>query len=250
MRIAIFSDTHGNVIALDAVLADVQRIGGVDAYWFVGDAVALGSDPVGTLQRLETLPGLVAVRGNTDREVVGDPPGVEAEILDLASSDPARARRVLAIRRNFDWTRGAVAAAERLEWLANLPLDERVTLPDGTRVLLVHAAPGTDDGVGIREEQGDEQLGALLDAVHADVVIVGHTHKPLDRTVGGTRAWNLGSVSVPFTAEKRAMWTLLEAGEGGYRLERQFAAYDTAAVLTRLDAANPPAAFVLREALA
>ncbi|MDQ3657978.1 MAG: metallophosphatase family protein, partial [Chloroflexota bacterium] len=155
MRVAIFSDVHGNAIALDAVLADIARTGGVDAYWFVGDAVALGSDPVGTLQRLETLPGLVAVRGNTDREVVDGAPDVEADILDLAANDPARARRALAMRRNFDWTSGAITAAGRLDWLAGLDVEARVTLPDGTRVLLVHAAPGTDDGPGIRIEQGD-----------------------------------------------------------------------------------------------
>lgn len=246
MRVAIFSDTHGNAIALDAVLADIERVGGVDACWFVGDAVALGSDPVGTLERLEALPRLVAVRGNTDREVVGEPP----DIVGLAATDPERARRVLAMRRNFDWTRGAVTAAGRLDWLVSLPVEERVELPGGTRVLLVHASPGTDDGPGIRDEQGDEELGGMLAGVDADLVIVGHTHKPLDRMAAGVRAWNLGSVSIPFTTEKRAMWTLLEADERGYRLERQFARYDAREVLEHLDSIDPPGAFVLREALA
>jgi len=250
MRVAVFSDVHGNSIALEAVLADVERLGGVDAYWFVGDAVALGSDPVGTIERLERLPGFVAIRGNTDREVTGDQPDVEAEILDLAANDPARARRALAMRRNFDWTRGAITAAGRLEWLDGLQVEARVTLPDGTRVLLVHAAPGTDDGPGIRDEQSDEELGRTLAGADAELVIVGHTHKPLDRTAAGVRAWNLGSVSLPFTAEKQAMWTLLEAGERGYRLQRQFARYDAQEVLEQLAAIDPPAAFVLREALA
>lgn len=252
MRVTIFSDTHGNAIALDAVLADVKRLGGVDAWWFVGDAVALGSDPVGTLERLEALPGLVAVRGNTDREVAGDVPNVEADLVELAASDPERARRALAMRRNFDWTRGMVTAAGQLDWLATLEVEARVTLPDGTRVLLVHAAPGTDDGTGIRNEPSDEELGGMLAGADADLVIVGHTHMPLDRSAAGVRAWNLGSVSLPFTDEKRAMWTLLEAGERGrgYRLERQFARYDAREVLEQLAAIDPPGAFVLREALA
>ncbi len=250
MRIAIFSDTHGNAIALDAVLADVERVGGVDAHWFVGDAAALGFDPVGTIQRLRDLPNLTAVRGNTDRETARDPDGLEDAFLAQAAREPARTRRWFAMLRNFAWTRGALMAAGQLDWLAALPVEERVTLPDGTRVLLVHAAPGTDDGDGIRDEQSDEELGGMLAAAGADLVIVGHTHMPLDRTAGGVRAWNLGSVSLPFTAEKRAMWTLLEADDNGYRLERQFAAYDAAAVRERLDAIDPPAAFVLREALA
>jgi predicted phosphodiesterase len=249
MRVAIFSDTHGNAIALDAVLADVERVGGVDAYWFVGDAAAIGFDPVGTVRRLVELPGLKAVRGNTDRESARDAEDLEARFLDVAASDPERAGRWFAMLRNFAWTRGALMAAGYLDWLAGLPVEERVELPDGTRVLLVHAAPGTDDGDGIREEQGEADLGEVLEAANADLVIVGHTHLPVERTVNGVRAWNLGSVSVPFTDEKRAMWTLLEADAGGYGLERQYVAYDVAGVLDQLDAIEPPAAGVLRSVL-
>lgn len=201
MRVAVFSDIHGNSIALDAVLADIERVGGVDAHWFVGDAVALGFDPVGTIRTLEGLPGLTAVRGNTDRDTVRDAEGSDADF---------------------------------------------VTLPDGTRVLLVHAAPGTDDGPGIRGEQSEEELSGTLASADADLVIVGHTHKPLDRTAAGARAWNLGSVSVPFTAEKRAMWTLLEAGDRGYRLERHYDVYDVARMLSRLEAIHHPAEASIR----
>ena len=67
MRLAIFSDVHGNPIALDAVLRDVRERGGADGYWVLGDIVALGYDPVGVLEQLAALSGLVAVRGNTDR---------------------------------------------------------------------------------------------------------------------------------------------------------------------------------------
>ena len=46
------SDIHGNPIALDAVLADIEATGGVDEHWVLGDIVALGHDPVGVLERL------------------------------------------------------------------------------------------------------------------------------------------------------------------------------------------------------
>jgi predicted phosphodiesterase len=250
MRIAVFSDTHGNTIAQSAVLADIERAGGVDAYWFVGDAVALGFDPVGTIQHLRALPGLKAVRGNTDRDTVRDADDIDSGFLARTSQLPEQAPRTLAILRNVAWTRGALMATGHLEWLASLPVEERVTLPDGTRVLLVHAAPGTDDGPGIRAEQSDEELAGILAGANADLVIVGHTHLPMERTVNGVRAWNLGSVSLPFTGEKRAMWTLLEADEEGYRLERRFTGYDTAEVLARLNAISPPGEGVLRWTLA
>ena len=75
MRVALLSDIHGNSIALDAVLSDIEQAGGVDEYWALGDLVALGHDPIGVVERLASLPGLSLVRGNTDRYVVtGDRP--------------------------------------------------------------------------------------------------------------------------------------------------------------------------------
>jgi len=67
MRIAILSDMHGNCVALDAVLADIATQGPVDAYWLLGDLVAMGPDPVGVMHRIHALPNYQAIRGNTDR---------------------------------------------------------------------------------------------------------------------------------------------------------------------------------------
>jgi len=246
MRVAICSDVHGNPMALDAVLADIARVGGVEATWFVGDSAALGYDPAGAIARLSAIPGLVAVRGNTDRRTVEDEPGANERVVELAAGDPERAVRTLMVVRGFDWTLGAITAHGQRDWLAGLPLEHRVTLPDGTRMLLVHAAPGTDDGDGIEPDLPDAELAELLSGAEADLVIVGHTHFPLDRTVGGVRAWNLGSVSNPITTDTRAMWTLLEADESGYTLTRQYAAYDIETMLAKLEAAHHPTAPYIR----
>ena len=211
MRVAVFSDTHGNSIALDAVLADVERVGGVDAYWFVGDAAPIGFDPVGTVQRLVALPNLVAVHGNGDRRVATDP-GIVREITErfVADARPGEAAIWRSVLADSEWTRDGLQAADLFGWITGLPLEERVTLPDGTRVLLVHAAPGSDEGNGINAGQSDDDLRAMLAGVEAGLVFVGHTHQPLDRTVDGVRVINLGSVSNPPRADKRAMWTLLK----------------------------------------
>lgn len=247
MRVAIFSDTHGNPIALDALLADIERAGGVDAHWFAGDAAMIGFDPVGTVARLCQLPSLVAVRGNGDRRLATDPDVVReitARFIAGASDDEAAIwRSTLA---DSEWTRDTLKAAELYDWIAGLPLEARVTLPDGTRTLLVHAAPGTDEGPGIHAGQTDDDLRAVLSGVEADLVFVGHTHRPLDRTVDGVRVVNLGSVSNPPQADKRAMWTLLAADETGYTIERRFAAYDLAAVRERLVRDRVPARAYLR----
>jgi predicted phosphodiesterase len=75
MRLVILSDIHGNPIALDAVQADIQSQGEVDAYWVLGDFAALGYDPVTPLEKITALPHASFTRGNTDRYVVtGDLP--------------------------------------------------------------------------------------------------------------------------------------------------------------------------------
>ncbi|MEJ7902117.1 MAG: metallophosphoesterase family protein [Thermomicrobiales bacterium] len=247
MRIVVFSDTHGNSIALEAVLADIERAGGVDAHWFVGDAAMIGFDPVGTVARIIGLPNLVGVRGNGDRRVATDPEivrGVTERFIATASDEEAAIwRSTLA---DSEWTRDVLKAAGLHEWIAALPLEARSTLPDGTRVLLVHAAPGTDEGPGIHAGLSDDELRALLAGCDADLMFVGHTHQPLDRTVDGVRVVNLGSVSNPPREDKRAMWTLLEADEAGHMIERRYATYDLAAVGERLERDEVPARAYLR----
>ncbi len=67
MRLALFSDVHGNPVALDAVLADIAAQGQVDAFLVLGDVAAIGYDPVAVIERLVALPNVHFVRGNTDR---------------------------------------------------------------------------------------------------------------------------------------------------------------------------------------
>jgi len=240
MRVAVFSDIQGNPLAFNAVLADIATAGGVDAHWCVGDAVAKGYDPVGVIERLLALPNLIAVRGNTDRNTISDTWRDRAPTLDEAQADREELLRLIGLVRSFAWTRGAITAAGHYDWIAALPLDHRTILPDGTRVLLVHAAPGKDGGLGLHDGQSVQEMRAALRGVDADLLFVGHTHVPMDRTVDGVRVINLGSVSNPVTDDKRAMWTLLDADGDGYRLERRFVEYDTSEVLSALEAVHHP----------
>ena len=148
MKIVLLSDIHGNSIALDAVLADVAAQGGVDAYWILGDLAALGHDPVGAMERLARLPNARFVRGNTDRYLfAGDRP---APSLAEVQADPTRLPVLVEVEGTMAWTQGALTAGGWVEWLAQLPLEIEESLPDGTRVLGVHASPGRDDGMGLR----------------------------------------------------------------------------------------------------
>jgi predicted phosphodiesterase len=239
MRLALLSDIHGNPIALEAVLQDIEAQGGVDGYWVLGDLAAIGYDPVGALERLVALPNAHFVRGNTDRYVVsGERPG---PTLEAVQADPRLAPKLAEVAASLAWTQGYLAATGWLDWLDGLPLEQRARLPDGTRLLGVHAAPGSDDGLGINPRLSDGELQALLAECDADLVCVGHTHWPLDRQVGGVRAVNLGSVSNPIIPELCASYVLLEADAAGYGLEQRQVDYDRAAVIEALRRSRHPA---------
>jgi predicted phosphodiesterase len=244
MRLALFADVHGNPLALDAVLADVRGQGGVDGYLVLGDLAAGGYDPSGAVERLRALPNARFVRGNTEASLAQGEPGPS---LPELRRKPEEAARLIELAALFAWAHGHLVARGHLDWIAALPLELRLTLPDGTRVLGNHAAPGSDgtDGLALRPSQSDDDLRALLAGCDADVVCAGHTHWPMDRTVDGVRILNVGSVSNPWAPDLRACWTLLQADEHGYRAEQRRVAYDLAAVLDALRRAGHPTADTL-----
>ncbi|MEN8172804.1 MAG: metallophosphoesterase, partial [Chloroflexota bacterium] len=181
MKAAIIADIHGNSIALQNVLDDIQSLGNVDEYWFLGDYAAIGFDPLGVLESISSLPNTRFLRGNTDRYIdTGEMPW--PEFADI-KKDPALTELHIHVARSFAWTTGAVGAAGWLPWFKELRLDFHVCLPDGTKVLGVHAAPGTDDGMGININTSDEELRQLISDTDADIIFVGHTHIPFDRSV-------------------------------------------------------------------
>ncbi|GHO90174.1 hypothetical protein KSF_002220 [Reticulibacter mediterranei] len=237
MRLALLSDIHGNPLALDAVLADIQNQGEVDGYWVLGDFAALGYDPVTPLEKLVALPQASFTRGNTDRYVMtGDLPIQPERVLQDRTLLP----QVIEAARSFSWTRGYLSATGWLDWLMNLPLEVRLTLPDGTRVLGVHASPGRDDGSGIQSTHSDNQLERRLASCEADLVLVGHTHIPLDRQVGKRRVINLGSISNPITPGLQATYALLDANEQGYRIQLREVDYDHEAVIKAIKSSRHP----------
>jgi predicted phosphodiesterase len=242
MRLAILSDIHGNPIALDAVLADIQSQGEVDSYWVLGDFAALGYDPVTPLERMGALPHASFTRGNTDRYVVTEDLPVPPE---RALDDPSLLPEVIEATRSFSWTRGYITATGWLDWLTNLPLEVRMTLPDGTRVLGVHASPGRDDGPGIAAQHTDDDLERRLAGCEAELILVGHTHTPLERRVGRIHVVNLGSISNPVTPGLQASYVLLQADEHGYSLQLRRVEYDRDAVIQAIRQSRHPAAHFL-----
>jgi predicted phosphodiesterase len=233
------SDVHGNRHALEAVVADARQQG-VERWWVLGDLVAIGPDPVGTIEMISGLPLVAVTSGNTERYVLSDdrPPPHADEV----AADPDLLPLYAVIQRSFAWTGGALAAHGWSDWLAGLPNEVRMELPDGTRVLGVHASPGRDDGPGITPDRDDEALGRELRGAGADLVFAGHTHRPTDRVVAGVRAVNLGSLSNPITDDLRASYVVLHADRHGHTVDRRRVGYDRKAFLAAVARSGHPAA--------
>ncbi|HEY5662011.1 MAG TPA: metallophosphoesterase family protein [Gaiellaceae bacterium] len=180
MRVAALYDIHGNVQALDAVLAEVDA----DVIVIGGDTV-MGPMPSETLERVRALEGDVRViRGNADREVYEDEPG-------------------LAPHEAFEYARSRLSE-EQLDYLRALPL----TVSIG-RVLFCHATPRNDEEI-LTKISPDERWREALAGVDADVVVCGHTHVQFDRRIGDIRLVNAGSVGMPYEHEPGAYWALLD----------------------------------------
>jgi len=230
VRLAIFADVHGNSIALDAVLADVERHGSADGYLVLGDLTNVGPDPVGVLERLGRLDNARVVRGNGDRYVVT---GELPDWFPAGKTDAEVAALRVELAASLGWTRGAVTVAGWYDWLAALPFELRFALPDGTRVLCVHATHRRDDEYILSPNRTDDELRALLADAEAELVLAAHTHRPLDRMLGDRlRIVNPGCVSnpLPYLDERRAGWSLLEAGPSGHSVASFLVDYDHEAV--------------------
>ena len=235
MRIGLISDIHGNRHALEAVIADAPEI---DKWWVLGDLVAIGPDPVRTLELIADLRQVEAISGNTERYVLTSdrPPPTSEDVL----ANPDLFELYDTIQRSFAWTGGALAAHGWLEWLSDLPLEVRTELPDGTAVLGLHASPGQDDGEGITPHRDEAALRCDLESAGADLVFAGHTHQPTDRVVAGVRAVNLGSLSNPITDDLRASYVVLHADRHGHTVEHRRVGYDREAFLASVRESGHP----------
>jgi putative phosphoesterase len=178
--IATLYDVHGNLRALEAVLAEIPD----EATIVVGGDVCTGGEqPSETLERLRGLGDRVLwIRGNADRELY---PG-EVGLAPPEAVEPTR----------------AALTSEQIEFLHSLPASVEL---DG--VLYVHASPRNDVDV-FTERTPEERLAPLFADLPFDVVVCGHTHMQFDRTIAGKRVLNAGSVGMAYEEEPGAYWLL------------------------------------------
>ncbi|MDQ3890952.1 MAG: metallophosphatase family protein [Actinomycetota bacterium] len=214
--VAALYDVHGNLPALEAVLADLTAI--EPELVLVGGDIVSGPMPRETLDLLLALgERAVFIRGNADRQAA-DRSG--------ASGDDVWAAR-------DRWT-GEQLTDEQRSFLARLPETARIAVETLGPVLFCHGSPRSDEEIVTRATP-EERMREMLAGVDERVVVLGHTHVQFDRTAGGRRVVNAGSVGMPYADEPGAYWALL-----GPDVELRRSGYDVESAAERIRATGFP----------
>ncbi len=220
MRIAAIYDIHGNLPALESVLAAIEAIG-VDSIVVGGDVIPgpMPNECVSRLRALSTPTSFLS--GNGEREV-----------LEMLAGE--KSRHPKQIQEVLRWV-GEELLPDHLSTIATWPTSVEIEHPELGRVLFCHATPKSDSDI-FTPLTPEPALTALFEAATADVVICGHTHVQFERHIASTRVVNAGSVGMPFD-DPGAYWLLL-----GIAIEFHHTEYDLPGAADRIRATRYPMA--------
>ncbi|WP_027364530.1 metallophosphoesterase family protein [Desulfotruncus alcoholivorax] len=229
MRIAIFSDVHGNKHALEAVLADIRNRG-PGRVVCLGDLVGYGAYPDAVVQAVRES-GIPTVMGNYDDAI--------ANRRMVCGCDYKDEQALEAGVKSISWTLEHTGEASR-EFLLGLP--ERIVEEiHGRRVLFVHGSPRRLNEY-LYEDAPAAGILPMLQEAKADVLVCGHTHLPYHRVVDGRHIINAGSAGKPKHGDPQAVYALVDMGKD-IRVEFIKVPYDCESAARAVEKAGLPAEF-------
>jgi predicted phosphodiesterase len=226
VRVAAIYDVHGNLPALDAVLDDVRREN--------VDLIVVGGDVLPGPMPREALARLLALDTPT-RFIHGN--GEAAVLMVLRGDEPVTVPEPF--RDIVRWTAARLENAQAAA-IAGWPATFAQDIDGVGRVLFCHATPRSDTEIFTRLTPAAD-IRAAFEDVAADVVVCGHTHMQFDRTIGGLRVVNAGSVGMPFGLPG-ADWLLVGPG-----IELRHTSYDLERAAQRIRASEYPHADAFAE---
>jgi predicted phosphodiesterase len=235
MRVAIMSDMHGNCLALEAVLADLESVA-ADQLVCLGDAIQGGAQPAQTVAQLRRLDCPV-VMGNADAWLLS---GID-------TAEPASAE----LTRTRDWSLAQLSDDERAFIGGFLPSVE-IPLGQAGTLLCFHGSPHSFDDI-IFPDTPAADVERMLGGTSALVLAGGHTHLQQLRRLGGARFINPGSVGLAYDAladtplaDPWAEYAVLTAHDTGWlSVEFRRVPFDVDAYLRIVDQSGTPAAAAL-----
>ena len=181
MRIAFISDIHGNLTALEAVLADINK-NGTDQIICLGDTISLGPQPLETLNVLKEL-NCIYIMGNHDEAILDPEKAPELEITEHLVPD-------------LYWCRDQLVA-DSFEFLKSFQGNYKIEFPNGVQLLAFHGSPNSTTDI-IQATTSPELLDKYFAEQSSTVFIGGHSHIQMHRRYGKKLILNSGSVGNAF----------------------------------------------------
>ena len=228
MRIAIFSDVHGNLPALAATLADIEAQQ-PDRVYCLGDLVGYASSPNEVVDLIRQR-GIPTIMGNYDDGV-----GFERAECGCAYKEPLDQELG---QQSLEWTKARTTEAHKA-FLRDLVPQIRFDA-DGKRILLVHGSPRKINEY-LFEDRPLSSFQRLARSSDADVIAFGHTHLPYVKSVDGVLFVNVGSVGKPKDRDIRSCYAVLETPQLSVTLRR--VPYDVASAARMIRESSLPAKF-------
>lgn len=216
MKIAVISDIHGNLEALEAVFSDIEKEG-CEKVFVLGDYAMAGPEPsyvVDWFFKKQFDSGFSMIQGNTDYMIAN----FSDELFgSIKSKAPIMAE---ALKNDVE-----ILNSIQKDFLKNLPTQLQVE-EDGVKILLVHGSPRKNNE-DILPDTPLEEVEKMLENVEADVVLCGHTHLPCGfQTSTKKTVVNVGSVGRPFTENPQACYLKLTIIDQKCLFEHKFVDYD------------------------
>ncbi len=212
MKLAVISDIHGNLFALEKVLEDIEHEK-CDNVICLGDLAMAGPEPDKTVELVKQMKWDV-VQGNTDKMIVE----FNEEMFNaLKGQIPIMAN---ALRNDAE-----VISDENKEYLKNLPEKLEINI-NNTPILLVHGSPRRNNE-DISPDLPLEKVEEMVEGTDSRLILCGHTHLPCGyQTNSGKTVVNVGSVGRPFTEKPVSCYAIVTFDEIGFGVEHKFVEYD------------------------
>lgn len=215
MKVAVISDIHGNMQALDTVLDDIKKEN-CEKILCLGDLAMAGPEPVKAIDVIKKLYDenkLELIQGNTDEMIVK---------YDKFSSLVKDKFPVMGSALENDVE---VIPKEQKDFLNSLPAQKTLNI-NGVKILMVHGSPRRNDE-NIMPNLAINEIEGIIEGVDEDLILCGHTHIPCGyQTSKGQTVVNDGSVGRPFTSNPQACYAIVEFNNGTFEVMHKFMDYD------------------------
>lgn len=218
MKVAIISDIHGNLDALESVLSDIKKEG-CSKIFCLGDIAMAGPEPKETIKKIQELmqsKDFYIIQGNTDK------------MLSVFSFDTYNAvTETNAVMGSAYYSDSRLLNDEEKKFLASLPVSKEIEL-FGIKILLVHGSPRKNNE-NIYPNLRIEDVEEMIKDTDANIIFCGHTHIPCGyQTNTNQTVINAGSIGRPFSEQPDSCYAILDINENtsAFEVKHKFVKYD------------------------